>query len=104
MKTTISAAVIGLFVTSSFGDPLITTWYTQDSGKYARIYQTGADQTAHNAVTTWSRGSGVQSSPAYAGVHAVSYSANWVYIYTSGLASYVMGPWYLNAAKTQLFP
>lgn len=89
---------------SVFADAQLDSWFTRDSGRYARIYQTSADLTAGNAVTTWSRGSGVQSSPVYAGVHDVSYSASWVYIHTSGLASYVMGPWYLNAAKTQLFP
>ena len=89
---------------SVFADPQIDSWFTRDSGRYARIYQTTADQTSGTTVTTWSRGSGVQSVPVYVGVHDVSYSASWVYIHTSGLASYVMGPWYLNAAKTQLFP
>ncbi len=56
------------------------------------------------SVTTWSRGAGVQSAPTYAGVHQIDYSANWVYIHTTGLGSHVMGPWYLNAAKTNLFP
>lgn len=45
-----------------------------------------------------------QSTPAYSGVHEVSSSASWVYIKTSGLASHLMGPWYLDQAKTQLFP
>ena len=85
-------------------DAQINSWFTDNSGKYARLYQTVADETAANSVTTWSRGSGVQSSPVYAGVREVSYSANWVYIRSSGLPSYTMGPWYLNAAKTNLFP
>ena len=85
-------------------DARIDSWFTQNSGEYARIYQTMADEASGNSVTTWSRGSGTQSSPVYAGVREVSYSATWVYIRSSGLASYVMGPWYLNAAKTQLFP
>src|SRR5205814_2486849 len=70
----------------------------------ARIYPTAADESARNAVTTWSRGQGTQALPVYAGVREVSSSSTWVYIRSSGLASYVMGPWYLNAAKTQLFP
>ncbi|MGZ4961551.1 MAG: YHYH protein [Limisphaerales bacterium] len=106
MKASISAVLMGLLIStcSVLADAQIDSWFTRDSGRYARIYQTTADLTSGNAVTTWSRGSGVQSVPVYAGVHDVSYSASWVYIHTSGLASYVMGPWYLNGAKTQLFP
>jgi hypothetical protein len=37
-------------------------------------------------------------------VHQVDYSTSWVYIHSTGLASHIMGPWYLNAAKTNLFP
>ncbi len=85
-------------------DPYVDSWFTQNSGKYARIFQTVADESAGNTVTTWSRGQGTQALPVYAGVREISSSSNWVYIRTSGLASYVMGPWYLNAAKTQLFP
>jgi hypothetical protein len=85
-------------------DPRVDSWFTADSGKYARIYPTLADELAGNSATTWSRGQGTQLLPVYAGVREVLSSANWVYIRSSGLASYVMGPWYLNTAKTQLFP
>jgi YHYH protein len=108
--TTIKLFVVSGLITSSCithsraADPRIDSWFTQNSGRYARIYATAADEAAGNSVTTWSHGSGTQSLPVYAGVREVSYSSNWVYIRSSGLASYVMGPWYLNAAKTQLFP
>ena len=85
-------------------DPQINSWFTQNSSQYARIYQTAADEAAGRPVVTWSRGQGTQSLPIYAGVREISSSENWIYLRTSGLASYVMGPWYLNAAKTQLFP
>ncbi|MEW6157451.1 MAG: YHYH protein [Verrucomicrobiota bacterium] len=85
-------------------DPRIDSWFTQHSAQYARIYRTAADEAAGNAVITWSRGQGNQSLPVYAGVREIASSENWVYIRSSGLASYVMGPWYLNAARTQLFP
>jgi hypothetical protein len=89
----------------SFGaDPRVDSWFTRDSGQYARIYRTTTDEFAGSSVTTWSRGQGNQSLPVYAGVREIYSSTNWVYIRSSGLASYVMGPWYLNAAKTQLFP
>jgi arylsulfatase A-like enzyme len=85
-------------------EPIITSWFTANSGQYARIYPTLADQNSHTSFATWSRGAGVQNSPAYSDVHQVDYSASWVYIHTTGLASHIMGPWYLNAAKTNLFP
>jgi hypothetical protein len=95
-----------LFITAvhSQADPRLTSWYTADSGKYARIYPSTAAETARTASTTWSGGAGVQGSPTYAGISKVVYSANWVYIRTTGLAGHIMGPWYLNAAKTQAFP
>lgn len=85
-------------------DPRISSWFTGDSGRYARIYQTVAAETAGSASTTWSRGTGIQLAPTYAGVSEISHSANWVYIRSTGLAGHLMGPWYLNAAKTQNFP
>ena len=86
-------------------DPCISSWYTEKSGSYARIYRTLADESTGNAVTTWSRGQGSQNQPTYVGVHRIESSADWVYIHTTGLAaSHVMGPWYLNEAKTQIFP
>ncbi|HCN30840.1 MAG TPA: hypothetical protein DIT64_19395 [Verrucomicrobiales bacterium] len=85
-------------------DPRVSSWLVEDSARYARIYPTTAAEAAGAAVTTWSRGQGVQSQPTYAGVSQVEYSADWVYLRATGLAGHVMGPWYLNEAKTQLFP
>ncbi len=85
-------------------DPQLTSWYTADSGQYARLYQSTAAETAGTVSKTWSRGMGVQSNPTYAGVSEIVYSASWVYIRTTGLAGHIMGPWYLDAAKTQNFP
>lgn len=90
-------------VTAAQADPQLTSWFTANSGKYARIYTTDAAQTAGTTSTTWSRGAGVQTNPVYADVNEVNYSANWVYIRTSGLASHIMGPWYATAARTNLF-
>jgi len=81
-------------------DPLLTSWFTVNSGQYARIYTTAAAETAATKFTTWSGGAGVQASPVCADVSQISYSASWVYIRTSGLASHVMGPWYMTAGNT----
>lgn len=102
-----SILIILLSVTSvmpAIADPRITSWHTEDSGKYARLYQSTADKNAGSSSTTWSRGAGVQGLPVYAGVSQILYSTNWVYIRSSGLAGYVMGPWYLDAAKANPFP
>ncbi len=93
-----------LTVAAVHADPQLTSWFTEDSGQYARLYQSTAAETAGVVSKTWSRGTGVQNSPTYAGVSQISYSTNWVYIRSTGLAGHIMGPWYLNAAKTADFP
>ena len=87
-------------------DPILSSWFTKHSGQYARIYETAADELALNPVTTWSHpnnGSG-QALPTYAGVHEIAYTDTNVYVRTSGLGFHIMGPWYLNEARTNLFP
>src|SRR5690348_6739898 len=91
-------------IVPAHADPLIDSWFTSYSGKYARIYLTDSDKSSGNAVSTWSGGSVSQSIPAYCGVYFVGSSANCVYIRSTGLGSHVMGPWYLNAAHSMLFP
>jgi hypothetical protein len=78
-----------LYAATAQADPQLTSWFTANTGKYARIYTSTANRTAGVASTTWS----TQTSPTYAGVHEIDCSANWVYIRNSGLASFVMGPW-----------
>ena len=102
-KTLILLASLTLAVIAH-ADPQLASWYTADSGQYARLYQSTAAETAGTVSKTWSRGTGVQSNPTYAGVSEIVSSANWVYIRTTGLAGHIMGPWYLDAAKTQNFP
>ncbi|KAF0176312.1 MAG: Uncharacterized protein FD161_3098 [Limisphaerales bacterium] len=84
--------------------PLISSWFTRDSGRYARIYETLANQSAGTTSLTWSRGAVAQTLPAYAGVQEISSSASYVYVRTTGLGFHNMGPWYLDAGKSQLFP
>ncbi len=85
-------------------DALVESWFTPYSGKYARLYATDADKNSGNAVSTWSRGAINQNIPARCGVYFVGSSADWVYIRSTGLGSHIMGPWYLNAAHTMIFP
>ncbi len=82
----------------------LASWYTSSTRRYARIYETTAAETAAESVTIWNRGQGVQTSPTYVGIHEISYTEDAIYLRSTGLGSHVMGPWYLNEAKTNLFP
>jgi hypothetical protein len=106
-----SSLIAGLFLlaattaSAAASDPRLASWQTLNSRRYARIYQ-GSSTTP---VTTWPTGitgpvNGGQATPAYSDIQRVSYSAGYVYVNATGLASYTMGPWYLDAAKTMLFP
>jgi hypothetical protein len=70
-------------------DPQLSSWITEASTKYARIYKTTDDRTAGISSATWTG----QILPTYAGVHEINYSPTWIYIKNTGLAPYVMGPW-----------
>ena len=85
-------------------DPRISSWYTEGSRNYARLYTDSAAEQSGTSVTTWDRGNGVQNTPAYAGIQSIQTSADWIYISTTGLGYHVMGPWYLDAADRQDFP
>ncbi len=85
-------------------DPRTNSWFTTEAGQYARIYTNSAMQAAGTALTTWSNGSENQTNPAYCGVQEVYSSSNWVYVRSTGLASYTMGPWYLNSQHNMAFP
>jgi len=87
IKSTVVVGLVCIF--SAHADPLVTSWFTANTGKYARIYTSLVNRTNGVSTTTWTG----QTSPTYAGVHEINYSANWVYVKNSGLASYVMGPW-----------
>ncbi|MDB6017520.1 MAG: hypothetical protein JWR19_2009 [Pedosphaera sp.] len=100
-------AIIGLALADSrvlASDPQLTSWFTTCSGKYVHLYTNDAMKTAGTTVTVWGNGTQTQSLPAYCGVQEVDYSTNWTYIRSTGLGSHVMGPWYLMAAHTTIFP
>lgn len=82
-------------------DPRTNSWFTTYDGQYARIYTNNLMLTNGLTLTTWSNGSESQTNPAYCGVQEVYSSSNWVYVRSTGLASYHMGPW-LNGAFPNL--
>ena len=81
------------FQTGTFAATQTNCWLTAYSGQYARIYTNDAMQAAGTTLTTWSNGSETQANPAYCGIQEIYSSSNWVYIRSTGLASYTMGPW-----------
>lgn len=99
----VTALGMAVVVSAAAPDPRLDSWLTAFSGRYARVYLTDADRLADRAVTTWSRGSVSQSLPAYCGVYEVASSADWLYVRTTGLGNHTMGPWYMDAARSQLF-
>ena len=106
MKFTVASA--GCFFVLVFSlradDPRTNCWFTAYSGQYARLYTNSALQAAGTTLTTWSNGSQTQSLPAYCGVQEVYSSTSWIYLRSTGLASYHMGPWFLDAQHTTEFP
>ena len=101
-------AGLGVYLNATFtvvnnADPRTNSWFTANSGKYARIYTTDANKTNGVSVTTWSNGSQTQATPAYVGVQEIYSSSNWVYIRTTGLGTHTMGPWYNDVARTTAF-
>jgi YHYH protein len=88
---TLALLLGGAFATAA--DPLLDSWLTDYTGRYARIYTNAATQAAGTTVTVWSNGSQTQAQPAYVGVQEIYSSADWVYLRTTGLGSHIMGPW-----------
>lgn len=91
----LATLAVSFFALEGFGgtDPRTNSWFTIYSGQYARIYTNDAMKATNYTLTTWSNGSQNQSAPAYCGVQEVDSSANWVYVHSTGLAGYNMGPW-----------
>jgi len=110
MKTILTPVVAGLagiylIINSAHADdPRTNSWFTTYAGQYARIYINDLSRTNGYSLTTWTNGTTIQTLPAYCGVQEIYSSSNWVYIRSTGLGSFVMGPWYLNAQHTQPFP
>ena len=102
MKNLLLPASLLVLILPTFAEPLLNSWFTEFSGRYARIYPDNSAMLSQAAVTTWSRGQGTQSLPVYAGVTEISSTARDVYIRTSNLGFHVMGPWY--GANGNLFP
>ena len=93
MKIILSVVIFCALTGTVFADPQISSWFTLDSGKFAQIYRTLAEKNSGQPETTWSNGRNTQSQPAYCGVQKIVSSSNWIYVFSTGLGSQIMGPW-----------
>jgi hypothetical protein len=107
-RTNMVATSAGIFLAfaagAGAGDPRTNSWFTTYSGQYARIYTNDLSRTNGYSLTAWTNGTTIQTLPAYCGVQEIYSSSNWVYIRSTGLGSFVMGPWYLDTNHTLPFP
>lgn len=95
-KTYLTALVLALSALGTAGlraDPQITSWFTAYNGRYARVYTNSTMQADGNALLTWSNSSMSQTLPAYSGIQEIDFSADWIYLRSTGLGIHVMGPW-----------
>ena len=67
---TIVGALLILGATA-YADPLLSSWYTANSTKYASIYESTSAEASKTVNTAWSG----QTYPTYAGVHEIDYSS-----------------------------
>lgn len=90
-------ALIAPTISHATGEgPAVTSWYTINANQYAQIIP----MTGSSPTTTWTG----NSTPTLSDIQQVRYSTNFVYLNAPGLSSHIMGPWYLDAGKTMLFP
>lgn len=103
MKSLTFAALLAC-AGAAHADPILTSWFTQNSSVLARVIQTTNTSTGTRnttPVTIWptagitnnNSGGLSQTATVYADVQRIRYTTTDVYLNSSGLASYTMGPW-----------
>ena len=110
-QATLLAGLLLSLIMHAHADPILTSWFTENSGMLARVIQGKANATLTTPVTTWpsagvsnlNENATSQSMPAYSDIQRIRYTSTDVYINANGLASYTMGPWYSSATQTSLF-
>jgi uncharacterized protein (TIGR03437 family) len=89
----------GAYVQTPVSTPVLASWATSNSTKFAQIVS-GLNPAA-GPVTTWPgteptgiQTSGSVTSPTYAEVQQIQYSATTTYVKANGLPAYTFGPWF----------
>lgn len=85
----------------SVSTALLNSWFVSGQSEYTQVITANAGGTTSGPSTTWSG----QSTPVLGDVQKIQYSTNgnYAYVYTPDLASYIMGPWWMDASHTQPF-
>jgi len=98
-ETTSTYYVTHALTGSTSTTPALYSWLLRYTSQLAEILY-DKNGTLTGPTTTWTG----NTTAIDADIQEIRYSTNYVYLNISGLASHLMGPWYLNAAKTQAFP
>jgi YHYH protein/Cadherin domain len=85
----------------SVSPALLNSWFVSGQGEFAQVISAVNGGTTIGPSTTWSG----QNSPVLGDIQKVSAAtgSDYVYVNTPDLASYVMGPWWMDAGHTQPF-
>lgn len=95
-ETSFTVEVVAAYTPTDGLSQSLASWYTDHSSRFARIYETYADETAQTPVTTWDNGFTAQTTPVFAGPQEISYTDSYVIVKTANLSTHNMGPWYNN--------
>ncbi|NDG71093.1 MAG: hypothetical protein EBY32_07255, partial [Proteobacteria bacterium] len=81
-KTLLLAGFLLSLAMQAHADPILTSWFTENSGMLARVIQGKANATLTTPVTTWpstgvtnnNTGNASQSVPAYSDIQRIRYT------------------------------
>jgi uncharacterized protein (TIGR03437 family) len=98
----------GAYVQTGVSAPQLTAWFTKNSQQDARVVSgfepsAGPKTTWPVDVPTGARTSGGVTAPTKADPQAITYTDASVYVTSNNLASYVMGPWFIDANNGGVF-
>jgi hypothetical protein len=75
------------------------SWFLTNTAQLAQILYVNGSDAVVGPVTTWTG----NSTPIDADIQTIKFSSDFVYLSISGLASHMMGPWYMTSAKASAF-
>lgn len=88
--------------------PQLNSWPTRNSQESARVVSgfdpaAGAKTTWPSAVPAGAQATGSVTTPARSDAQSISFTESAVYISSNNLASYVMGPWFIDGSNGGVF-
>ncbi|MBL8206717.1 MAG: YHYH protein [Blastocatellia bacterium] len=99
----------GAYAQTITGIPQLNSWFTKNSQQNAQIVSgfapsAGAQTTWPTNVPSGGRANGSVNTPTKADTQTINYTDSTVYITANNLASYTMGPWFIDGANGGVFP